>query len=67
MEPGSDSGDTASDDPNAIVRSTLDHVRLGSIILLHPWNADLDADLAALPGIVDGLRACQGLPLRHGE
>ncbi len=57
VEPDSDSSDPASDDPNAIVRTTLDQVRPGSIILLHPWNADHDADLAALPGIVDGLRA----------
>ncbi|WP_043721439.1 polysaccharide deacetylase family protein [Kutzneria sp. 744] len=57
VEPDSDSGDPAHDDPNAIVRTTLDQVRPGSIILLHPWNADHDADLAALPRIVDGLRA----------
>ncbi|QUQ70561.1 polysaccharide deacetylase family protein [Kutzneria sp. CA-103260] len=57
VEPDSDSSDPASDDPKAIVRTTLDQVRPGSIILLHPWNADHDADLAALPGIVDGLRA----------
>ncbi|GAA3433385.1 polysaccharide deacetylase family protein [Kutzneria kofuensis] len=57
VEPDSDAGDPASDDPNAIARTTLDQVRPGSIILLHPWNADHDADLAALPRIVDGLRA----------
>ena len=57
VEPDSDSSDPASDDPNAIVGTTLDQVRPGSIILLHPWNADHDADLAALPRIVEGLRA----------
>ncbi|MFC0439432.1 polysaccharide deacetylase family protein [Kutzneria buriramensis] len=57
VEPDSDSGDPASDNPNAIASTTLDQVRPGSIILLHPWNADHDADLAALPRIVDGLRA----------
>jgi peptidoglycan/xylan/chitin deacetylase (PgdA/CDA1 family) len=56
VEPDSDSSDPASDDPDAIARTTLDQVRPGSIILLHPWNADHDADLAALPRIVDGLR-----------
>lgn len=57
VEPDSDSSDPASDNPDAIVRTTLDQVRPGSIILLHPWNGDHDADLAALPRIVDGLRA----------
>jgi len=57
VEPDSDSSDPAADDPNAIARTTLDQVRPGSIILLHPWNGDHDADLAALPRIVDGLRA----------
>jgi peptidoglycan/xylan/chitin deacetylase (PgdA/CDA1 family) len=57
VEPDSDAGDPASNDPNAIARTTLDQVRPGSIILLHPWNGDHDADLAALPSIVDGLRA----------
>jgi peptidoglycan/xylan/chitin deacetylase (PgdA/CDA1 family) len=57
VEPDSDSGDPAHDDPAAIARTTLDQVRPGSIILLHPWNADHDADLAALPRMVDGLRA----------
>lgn len=44
-------------DSEAIVKYTLDHVRPGSIILLHPFcDKECDADREALPRIIDGLK-----------
>lgn len=44
-------------DLEAIVKYTLDHVRPGSIILLHPFcDFECDADREALPKIIDGLK-----------
>ena len=42
---------------DAIVRHVLDRVRPGSIILLHPWYASGGTTRAALPILIDSLRA----------
>lgn len=45
-------------DTNALVRYTLENVRPGSIILLHPFCRDACiADREALPKIIDGLKS----------
>ena len=43
--------------PEGIVRHTLDRVRPGSIILLHPWYRSRATSLAAVGPLVDSLRA----------
>jgi peptidoglycan-N-acetylglucosamine deacetylase len=43
--------------PEMIVARTLECVRPGSIILLHPWYASGPPVRAALPQLIDGLRA----------
>lgn len=44
-------------DADAIVRYTLERTRPGSIILMHPFcQAQCEADRAALPRIIDGLK-----------
>ena len=43
--------------PEGIVRHTLDRVRPGSIILLHPWFRSRATSLAAVGPLVDSLRA----------
>lgn len=42
---------------DGIARHTLEHVRPGSIILLHPWFRSRAATRNALPEIIQGLRA----------
>lgn len=49
---------TGSGDANYLVQYTLTHTKPGSIILLHPFCSTIcAADRAAIPGIIDGLRA----------
>jgi peptidoglycan/xylan/chitin deacetylase (PgdA/CDA1 family) len=43
--------------PEGLVRHVLDRVRPGSIILLHPWYASGANTRAALPLLIDSLRA----------
>jgi peptidoglycan-N-acetylglucosamine deacetylase len=43
--------------PDAIVRHVLSRVRPGSIILLHPWYQSGAATRAAIPVVIDSLRA----------
>jgi peptidoglycan/xylan/chitin deacetylase (PgdA/CDA1 family) len=43
--------------PEGIVRHVLERVRPGSIILLHPWYPSRATSLAALPMMIDSLRA----------
>lgn len=55
-------GDWATDDAQLVAKRVLDHVRPGSIILLHDGSdgnigADRGVILEALPIILDGLRA----------
>ncbi len=59
--------DSRCDDPEAIARRVLEGARPGGVLMLHDGTglgglADRSATLAALPGIVDGLRA-RGLRL----
>lgn len=49
--------DSTSSDTETIVRTTLEQTRPGSIILLHVMYPSRASSLAAIPGIVDGLRA----------
>ncbi|MBW3572274.1 MAG: polysaccharide deacetylase family protein [Gemmatimonadetes bacterium] len=42
---------------DAIVRHTMERVRPGSIILLHPWFHSRDATRQALPRLIHALRA----------
>jgi peptidoglycan-N-acetylglucosamine deacetylase len=43
--------------PAELVQAVLDQVRPGSIVLLHPWYDSGAATRAALPALVEGLRA----------
>lgn len=43
--------------PEGIVRHSLDRVRPGSIILLHPWYRSRATSLAAVGPLIDSLRA----------
>jgi peptidoglycan/xylan/chitin deacetylase (PgdA/CDA1 family) len=50
------SGDWARPPPEAIVRTVLDRARAGSVITLHDGGGDRSRTVAALPGLIDGLR-----------
>ena len=52
VEPDSEAADT-----DTIVRTALEQTRPGSIVLLHVMYPSRATSLAAIPGIVDGLRA----------
>lgn len=54
VEPESDGTDAG--DPAAITRSTLDQTRSGSIVLLHVMYPVRQPSLAAVPGLVAGLK-----------
>jgi peptidoglycan/xylan/chitin deacetylase (PgdA/CDA1 family) len=49
--------DSGASDADAIVRTALEETRPGSIILLHVMYPARESSLAAVPGIVEGLRA----------
>jgi peptidoglycan/xylan/chitin deacetylase (PgdA/CDA1 family) len=49
--------ETYETEADGIVRHTLERVRPGSIILLHPWFRTRGATREALPDIIRGLRA----------
>jgi peptidoglycan-N-acetylglucosamine deacetylase len=55
VEPDSYADVAASAD--GIVAHVLARARPGSIILLHPWYPSRATSLAAVPGVIDGLRA----------
>jgi peptidoglycan/xylan/chitin deacetylase (PgdA/CDA1 family) len=64
--------DWVSHDPEAVARGILDHVKPGSIILLHDGldgtvTADRSVVLQALPLILDGLAAKGLQPVRLDE
>jgi peptidoglycan/xylan/chitin deacetylase (PgdA/CDA1 family) len=52
-----DPGDWARPGPQKIIDNTVAQVAAGSIILLHDGGGDRAATVAALPGLVDGLRS----------
>ncbi|MCK9250848.1 MAG: polysaccharide deacetylase family protein [Solirubrobacteraceae bacterium] len=52
-----DSGDFRGRSTDAMVRDIVDGSRTGSIILMHDGGGDRRATVAAIPGIVRGLRA----------
>jgi cellulose synthase/poly-beta-1,6-N-acetylglucosamine synthase-like glycosyltransferase/peptidoglycan/xylan/chitin deacetylase (PgdA/CDA1 family)/spore germination protein YaaH len=56
---GIDPGDWQSPGTDAIVRGTLEgaRARRGQVVLLHDSGGDRTQTVAALPGIIDGLRA----------
>jgi peptidoglycan/xylan/chitin deacetylase (PgdA/CDA1 family) len=65
-------GDWSADDGEAVARKVLDHVEPGSIILLHDGidgtvTADRSVLIAALPIILDGLKAKGLEPVRLDE
>jgi peptidoglycan/xylan/chitin deacetylase (PgdA/CDA1 family) len=55
IEPESFPRDTNT--PDRLVRHVLDRVRPGSIILLHPWYTSGATTRAAIPVLIDSLRA----------
>jgi peptidoglycan/xylan/chitin deacetylase (PgdA/CDA1 family) len=55
LEPDSDPA--LADDPDAIVAHVVAHARPGSIVLLHVMYPGRKASLAAVPGVLEGLKA----------
>jgi len=53
LEP--DSIAAIADDPRAMARQVADHVRPGSIVLLHVWSRERATSRAALPLILEAL------------
>lgn len=52
-----DSRDFEKPGPDAIVRSALEGLQPGGVLLLHDGGGNRDQTIAALPRIIDGLRA----------